>query len=63
MIQPILLADEERGTIWKKDVISEDEAANIQAALVKVIEDPKGTATAAKIKGYPMAGKTGTAGN
>ncbi|MBS4210308.1 penicillin-binding transpeptidase domain-containing protein [Bacillus sp. FJAT-50079] len=61
MIKPILEINEEKGQVWKEKVVSEENAEKIQNALRKVIDDPKGTARAAKIEGYPLAGKTGTA--
>ncbi|MFK4996806.1 penicillin-binding transpeptidase domain-containing protein [Bacillus sp. N9] len=48
MIKPILEISEEKGQIWKEKVVSEENAEKIQAALRKVIDDPKGTARAAK---------------
>lgn len=61
MIKPILQMDDQPGQIWKKDVVSAEQAENIHQALVKVVEDPKGTARGARIQDYPLAGKTGTA--
>lgn len=61
MIKPILLADEKQGQVLKEAVVSTDHAALIAADLRKVVSDPHGTAHAAEMKGYPLAGKTGTA--
>lgn len=61
MIQPILDISEEKGQVWKKNLVSEQEATNITNALRKVVTDSKGTGKAAKIDGYPLAAKTGTA--
>lgn len=61
MIQPSLVKGEEDSAVWKKNVMSEKTAADIQNALLKVVEDPKGTARGAKISGKRIAGKTGTA--
>lgn len=61
MIKPILQIDEEHGQVWKKNLISEEQAGKLDAALRKVVSDPSGTARGAKIEGYPLAGKTGTA--
>jgi penicillin-binding protein 3 len=61
MIKPILEFSEEHGQVWKENVVKKEEAERLNAALAKVIEDPKGTAHKGKIEGYPLAGKTGTA--
>ncbi|RWR08091.1 penicillin-binding transpeptidase domain-containing protein [Siminovitchia fortis] len=61
MIQPVLVKGEADGAVWKKGVMSEKTAADIQNALLKVVEDPKGTARGARIEGKRIAGKTGTA--
>lgn len=61
MIKPILLDEEKRSQVWKQGVVSAEHAALIAADLRKVVADPHGTAHAADIPGYPLAGKTGTA--
>lgn len=61
MIKPILESAEEKGQIWKENLISEEDANRLHESMIKVIEDPRGTARGAKIEGYPLAGKTGTA--
>nr|WP_238482596.1 penicillin-binding transpeptidase domain-containing protein [Lederbergia galactosidilytica] len=61
MIKPILEAKEEKGQIWKKSLLTEEQATQLTAALRKVVDDPNGTARGARIEGYPLAGKTGTA--
>ena len=61
MVKPILLAEEQQGQVLKEAVVSAEQAGVIAADLRKVVGDPGGTAHAADIKGYPLAGKTGTA--
>lgn len=61
MIQPVLLADEETGQVWRENLVSSGDAAKLSASLEKVVQDPAGTAHMGKIDGYPIAGKTGTA--
>ncbi|MBS4196937.1 penicillin-binding transpeptidase domain-containing protein [Lederbergia citri] len=61
MIKPILLTDEKQGEVWKENLLSQEEVDHLGAALRKVVEDPHGTARGARINGYPLAGKTGTA--
>ncbi|WP_040207080.1 penicillin-binding transpeptidase domain-containing protein [Neobacillus jeddahensis] len=61
MIKPILLADEKQSQVWKEAVVSSEHAALIAADLRKVVGDASGTAHAAEIADYPLAGKTGTA--
>ncbi|QCJ44815.1 penicillin-binding transpeptidase domain-containing protein [Bacillus sp. S3] len=61
MMKPVLLADEEKGQVWKEAVVSPANAELIAADLRKVVGDAAGTAHAAEIAGYPLAGKTGTA--
>ncbi|RST74231.1 penicillin-binding transpeptidase domain-containing protein [Siminovitchia acidinfaciens] len=61
MIQPVLVKGVADSAVWKEGIMSEKTAADIQNALVKVVEDPKGTARGARISGKRLAGKTGTA--
>ncbi|EIJ80362.1 Peptidoglycan glycosyltransferase [Bacillus methanolicus PB1] len=61
MIKPVLFKEEAKGEVWHESIISEAEANLINSDLLKVVEDPQGTAHTAKIDGYPIAGKTGTA--
>jgi penicillin-binding protein 3 len=61
MIKPVLLKEEAKGQVWHESIISKDQANLINSDLVKVVEDPQGTTHAAKINGYQIAGKTGTA--
>jgi penicillin-binding protein 3 len=61
MIKPILLDEEERGQAAKESVVSAENAALIEGYLRKVVSDPDGTAHAAELEGYSLAGKTGTA--
>ncbi|WP_286230108.1 penicillin-binding transpeptidase domain-containing protein [Neobacillus mesonae] len=61
MIKPILLADDKQGQVMQEGVVSRDHAALISADLRKVVGDVHGTAHAAEMKDYPLAGKTGTA--
>ncbi|WML24515.1 penicillin-binding transpeptidase domain-containing protein [Neobacillus sp. OS1-33] len=61
MVKPILLAEEQKGQVLKEAVVSAEHAGVIAADLRKVVGDAGGTAHAADIKGYPLAGKTGTA--
>ena len=44
MIKPILLADEEKGQVWKEHLLSEDQAEKINETLTMVVEDRSGTA-------------------
>jgi len=61
VIKPILLTDEQQGQVWKEAAVSAANAKLISADLRKVVSDPGGTARAAQIPGFPLAGKTGTA--
>lgn len=58
MMKPVLLMDEEQ-TVWKKELVTEAQAALIQKGLRGVVE--KGTAKAANVEGMSISGKTGTA--
>lgn len=61
MIKPVLLMDDKKSQIWSSQVISSQNAAMLSGILRKIVSDPIGTAHAANIPGYPLAGKTGTA--
>ncbi|OIK10649.1 peptidoglycan glycosyltransferase [Bacillus sp. MUM 116] len=61
MIKPILLASDKKSQVLQEKVMTPDAAATIGPMLRKVVTDPGGTARAANIPGYPLAGKTGTA--
>ncbi|WP_026572733.1 penicillin-binding transpeptidase domain-containing protein [Bacillus sp. UNC438CL73TsuS30] len=61
MIKPILLAGDKKSQVLQKQAMTPDAVATIAPMLRKVVTDPGGTARAANIPGYPLAGKTGTA--
>ncbi|MGY0693511.1 penicillin-binding transpeptidase domain-containing protein [Virgibacillus sp. FSP13] len=61
MLKPVLLADEETGQVWQKDLITSEQADVIQDALRKVVDSPKGTAKGARNADFAISGKTGTA--
>jgi penicillin-binding protein len=61
MIKPILLMSDPKKQVWKKQLVSSADASLIAGDLRKVVSDPEGTAHAADMPGYPLAGKTGTA--
>ncbi|MBI0578059.1 penicillin-binding transpeptidase domain-containing protein [Neobacillus cucumis] len=61
MIKPILLADDKKSEVLQEQAMTPDAVATIAPMLRKVVTDPGGTARAANIPGYPLAGKTGTA--
>ncbi|OKL36380.1 penicillin-binding transpeptidase domain-containing protein [Domibacillus mangrovi] len=58
MMKPVLLMGEEP-SVWKKELVTEEQAVLIQKGLRGVVE--KGTAKAANIEGMLISGKTGTA--
>jgi len=59
MVKPILLKDDKKGEIWKKDLLSKDDAKEMQTYLREVVT--KGTAKTANDSKFPISGKTGTA--
>lgn len=61
MIKPTLLLDDEDNQVWKSGLLNEENVTKLNDALKQVVDNPRGTANAAKIEGYPLAGKTGTA--
>lgn len=61
MIKPTLLLDDKDNQVWKSSLLSEEHLTRLNQALTQVVDNPRGTAHAAIIEGYPLAGKTGTA--
>ncbi|MET3697922.1 penicillin-binding protein [Bacillus oleivorans] len=61
MLRPTLLAEQETSQPWKENLVNAEIVNQINTSLRKVIEDRNGTAKTARIDGYPLAGKTGTA--
>jgi penicillin-binding protein 3 len=61
MIKPTLLLDDKDNQVWKSSLLSEEHITKLNQALTQVIENPRGTANAAKMEGTSLAGKTGTA--
>lgn len=59
LTKPILLTDEKKGDIWKKDLLSKEDAEKMQKYLREVVT--KGTAKSANDSQFPVSGKTGTA--
>ena len=60
-IKPTLILDKEKRDITYEQIISEDVSKKVNLALRKVVTSKEGTASFANIKGYEIAGKTGTA--
>ena len=62
MIQPYLeYKANATPTYYKENVFSKDASNTIKEDLIKVVENPEGTAYEVKIDGITIAGKTGTA--
>ncbi len=59
MIKPILFADEEKGEVWKEDLLSAEHASILKEDLRAVVTD--GFAEEANISSPKISGKTGTA--
>lgn len=59
MMKPILFADEEKGQVWKEDLLSAEHQTLLQQYLRAVIE--QGFAQSANIEEVKISGKTGTA--
>tara|TARA_Y100000590_G_scaffold436548_1_gene557215 strand:- start:347 stop:2020 length:1674 start_codon:yes stop_codon:yes gene_type:complete len=60
-IKPSLILNEKKRDIRYKQIISEDVSNKVNLALRKIVIKKEGTASFANIKGYEIAGKTGTA--
>lgn len=62
MIKPYLeYSSKSKSEYWVENAFSKEAANTIKEDLIQVVEDPNGTAYAAKIEGMTLAGKTGTA--
>ncbi|GIN85836.1 penicillin-binding protein 3 [Heyndrickxia sporothermodurans] len=61
LIKPYILLDEEKSGIWKKNIISPENAKSIAGMMRKVVADPRGTGHGANLPKVELAGKTGTA--
>ena len=60
-IKPSLIFHEKYSNIKYEQIISEDTSKKVNLALRKIVTAKEGTASFANIKGYEIAGKTGTA--
>ncbi|MGE8204592.1 penicillin-binding transpeptidase domain-containing protein [Heyndrickxia sp. NPDC080065] len=61
LLKPYLLLDEKNTGIWKKNIISADNAKSIAGMMRQVVADPRGTGHGANLPNVALAGKTGTA--
>ncbi|MEN2768713.1 penicillin-binding transpeptidase domain-containing protein [Ornithinibacillus xuwenensis] len=59
MLKPTILMSEEKGQIWKENLVTTEQASIIKDAMRNVVLE--GTASYAKKASFPMSGKTGTA--
>src|SRR5699024_591416 len=59
LLKPTLLLDEKKGQVWRKNIISAEEAILMQDILRDVVTE--GTEKKAKKADFPISGKTGTA--
>ncbi|MEC2078065.1 penicillin-binding transpeptidase domain-containing protein [Metabacillus fastidiosus] len=61
MAPSLIQTEDQRVEVWKAGVISSGHLSILQSAFAAVIKEEGGTASAAKISGVQLAGKTGTA--
>ncbi len=60
-VKPTLILNENKREIKYEQIISENVSKKVNLALRKIVTTKEGTASFANIKGYEVAGKTGTA--
>jgi penicillin-binding protein len=61
MAPSLVQTEDQKVEVWKEAAISSKHLSTLQSAFAAVIHEEGGTATAAKISGVRLAGKTGTA--
>ncbi|KMY49724.1 penicillin-binding transpeptidase domain-containing protein [Peribacillus loiseleuriae] len=61
MVPSLIQTEDQEVEIWKESAISPEHLSTLQSAFTAVIHEEGGTATASKISGVQLAGKTGTA--
>ncbi len=62
MLKPYLeKKDQASPEFWKENIITSEQSSIILDDLIKVVEDPNGTANKPKLNNIKLAGKTGTA--
>jgi len=59
MVKPTLLLSEEKGQVWKENLLSDEHATYLQDSLRRVVTN--GTAKRANKENFAVSGKTGTA--